>query len=52
MVWEDIFLSYNSFLNFKKGWKERSLTHERQFLTKDLDKYNPAVLEQFTKKKG
>nr|XP_016453907.1 PREDICTED: uncharacterized protein LOC107778209 [Nicotiana tabacum] len=32
--------------------KERSLTHEREFLIKDLDIYNPAVLEQFTNRKG
>lgn len=29
-----------------------SLTYERQFLTKDLGKYNPAMLEQFTKRIG
>lgn len=35
----------------KGSLEERPLAHERKFLTKDLDKYNLAVLEQITKRK-
>lgn len=51
LVCNNRFLSYHTFLDFKRGWKENFLTHELQFLTMDLSKYNLAFLEQFTYRK-
>ncbi|XP_070049314.1 uncharacterized protein [Nicotiana tomentosiformis] len=40
-IWEDRFVSATTFAKFREWWPQRSLTLERQFLMKDLDKHNP-----------
>lgn len=49
---EDRFLSCKAFLGFKREQKERSITYEKEINTKDLAKYTPDFLEQFTKRRG
>ncbi|XP_070035226.1 uncharacterized protein [Nicotiana tomentosiformis] len=51
-AWEDRFVSLTTFIKFREWWSQRSLTLERPFLLKDLDRYNPNVLRQFWECKG
>ncbi|XP_019252684.1 PREDICTED: uncharacterized protein LOC109231479 [Nicotiana attenuata] len=51
-IWEDRFVSLTAFTRFREWRPQKSLTFERQFLLKDLDKYYPNVLKQFREHKG
>jgi len=51
-VWADRFVSEKAYGKFREWWPQRSLTLERQFITKDLSQHNPNVLKQFTERKG